>query len=141
MLVSDEKRTCRKCGVEKSLADDFYVVRGTPEWTCKACKVAHAVAWRNANYERYRAVLHRSQSKKRLGITDEQYDAAWSGRCEACGSEYKLCLDHNHTTGAVRGTLCHFCNLCVGWVRDDPERLLALIAYLERYAVVEDETA
>lgn len=33
------------------------------------------------------------------------------GRCQACGQQRVLCLDHDHATGAFRGWLCHPCNL------------------------------
>ncbi len=33
--------------------------------------------------------------------------------CEICSTEKKLCVDHNHTTGLVRGVLCVQCN---GWL-------------------------
>ena len=131
MLVSPEVRTCRKCDEAKSI-EDFYVIKGKPEWTCKTCKIALSVAWRAANRTRARAVHHRSVTKKRLGITDEQYDAAYTDHCAACGSTYQLCVDHNHATGIVRGTLCRTCNLAVGWTKDDPARLRALADYLER---------
>lgn len=132
MLVSAEVRTCRKCDTTKPI-DDFYVIGATyREWTCKACKVACANAWRDANRDRWNATRHRSQTKKRLGITDEQYDAAYTDHCAACGATEQLCVDHNHATGATRGTLCRTCNLAVGWVKDDPTRLRALADYLER---------
>ena len=131
MLVVVELRTCRKCGEAKPI-DDFYRIRGKHEWTCKVCKIAHATAWRAANRVRARAVQHRSVTKARLGITDEQYDAAWTGQCAVCGATERLCVDHNHKTGVTRGTLCQWCNLAVGWMRDDPVRIRALADYVER---------
>ena len=41
-----------------------------------------------------------------------------------------LCVDHCHTTGEIRGLLCHRCNLALGCSCDDPEILLAAAAYL-----------
>ena len=43
-------------------------------------------------------------------------------------------IDHNHETGEFRGMLCYQCNVVLGFVRDDPERLRKAAEYLERYA-------
>ena len=57
--------------------------------------------------------------------------------CEACGKREKLCVDHNHDTGLIRGTLCHGCNVALGFVRENPETLRALARYIERQASLE----
>jgi hypothetical protein len=33
-----------------------------------------------------------------------------AGRCAACGVYPPHCIDHDHTTGLVRGLLCRWCN-------------------------------
>lgn len=67
--------------------------------------------------------------KHRYGITLEQYDAMVEqrgNRCDVCGDppsaantrahwNGKLCIDHCHDTGRVRGLLCNDCNLAVGY--------------------------
>ncbi|MBO0881613.1 MAG: hypothetical protein J2P17_14985 [Mycobacterium sp.] len=52
--------------------------------------------------------------------------------CEICGAPAEA-NDHDHHTGALRGLLCQGCNLGLGFFSDDPVRLRAAIAYLERY--------
>lgn len=54
-------------------------------------------------------------------------------RCEACGEKPKrgLHLDHCHLTDFFRGWLCQKCNQALGMVDDSPDKLRALIAYLE----------
>jgi len=42
-----------------------------------------------------------------------------------------LAIDHDHTTGVVRGTLCHRCNKGIGLLQDSPELLQAGIEYLK----------
>lgn len=69
------------------------------------------------------------------GMTIEDYDKmfiAQGGRCAACGKEFEknLCVDHDHKTGKVRGLLCSNCNLVLGLVEDEPERLAKLQKYL-----------
>jgi post-segregation antitoxin (ccd killing protein) len=56
--------------------------------------------------------------------------------CDACGGTpdkgKSLHYDHCHNHGHFRGWLCRECNLALGNVRDDPARLLKLVAYLKR---------
>jgi hypothetical protein len=39
-------------------------------------------------------------------------------------------VDHCHTTGAVRGILCHHCNLLLGHAKDAEDTLLSAVTYL-----------
>jgi hypothetical protein len=52
-------------------------------------------------------------------------------RCEICGREKPLQLDHDHETGDLRGMLCASCNTMIGKASDSPERLRRAAAYLE----------
>jgi site-specific DNA-cytosine methylase len=58
--------------------------------------------------------------------------------CDACGGppdkNIGMHFDHCHTHGHFRGWICRECNLALGNVRDDPQRLLKLVAYLKRTA-------
>lgn len=42
-------------------------------------------------------------------------------------------LDHDHTTGRYRGLLCGYCNLMLGFARDNPAVLRAAILYLKKH--------
>jgi hypothetical protein len=48
----------------------------------------------------------------------------------AKGISKRLGVDHDHATGAPRGPLCTSCNDTLGHLRDDPEAVLRLLAYL-----------
>jgi hypothetical protein len=84
--------------------------------------------------------VRRANLKAAYGITPEEYDALFSSQGFACAvcltqepeTKTKWHLDHCHSTGKVRGILCHHCNLMLGNAKDDPERLKAAVAYLER---------
>jgi hypothetical protein len=58
--------------------------------------------------------------------------------CEICGGAPDkgkvLHFDHCHTKGHFRGWLCRKCNLALGNVEDNVQRLEQLIAYLKRDA-------
>lgn len=67
----------------------------------------------------------------RLGLEGELHVGP---ACEICGrSDVRLCLDHDHTTGAVRGTLCGNCNTAIGLLYEDPVRFEAAVGYLRRH--------
>lgn len=81
---------------------------------------------------------------KRYGLTLAGYQekfAAQGGRCAICGDKpeegQRLHVDHSHSTGAVRDLLCRWCNYALGNAKDDPTRLLAMAAYLERHTATE----
>lgn len=63
--------------------------------------------------------------------------AEQGGKCAACGtSEVKSRkgwhIDHCHSSGKVRGILCHNCNSSLGHAKDSIHVLRSLISYLER---------
>jgi len=75
--------------------------------------------------------------KRTFGLTIEERDAlfaAQDGLCAICRSRPIQHLDHQHETGNVRGGLCGPCNMGLGQYEDDPGRLRAAAAYLERHA-------
>jgi len=58
--------------------------------------------------------------------------------CAVCGgvnsSGRRLAVDHDHETGRVRALLCHGCNVALGLVAEDPQRVYALASYAEAQA-------
>lgn len=53
-------------------------------------------------------------------------------RCGICGATDSLKIDHSHSSGDVRGVLCHGCNIGLGNFRDDPDLLRKAIRYLAK---------
>lgn len=110
-----------------------------------------ARTWRAANPGRVRE----SQERHRVKAREQAAGRPEPDHCEICGGDNKgrsMVFDHDHShcppkltstgkrrTGRVpgcsecfRGWICNDCNLALGHVYDDPERLRALIAYLKR---------
>lgn len=77
---------------------------------------------------------------RRYGITAEFYEellAAQENRCAICklppGADKRLCVDHDHDTGKVRGLLCDACNHGIGKFRESATILESAIEYLSRF--------
>lgn len=76
---------------------------------------------------------HRLTRRLYLDIVERQ-----GGACAVCRStrprrkKMRLCVDHDHSTGAIRGLVCNACNLAIGFARDNPELLRKLATYLEQ---------
>lgn len=82
---------------------------------------------------------------KKYGISLEEFWIIWDayrGQCGICGIMMKLpenrqgqsldvvAVDHNHTTGKVRGLLCNACNKGLGLFKDSIENLQKAKEYL-----------
>lgn len=50
-----------------------------------------------------------------------------------CDNTKNLHIDHNHTTGTVRGLLCTGCNTSLGFLKEERVRISGLIAYLDQF--------
>ena len=92
-------------------------------------------AKRNA-YKRKRmtepAIRERELSKRRArqyGLTVESMNELLTKGCQSCGSFERLVIDHCHNSNRVRGCLCNDCNLALGFLKDNPQRILNLHKY------------
>ena len=102
----------------------------------RAYYAAHLEEQRARARARYVANPERSRADnlRKYSLTPEGYVAlvsAQGGRCAICRRPSGLDVDHDHTSGKVRGLLCGSCNRGIGLFKDDPERLSSAIAYLK----------
>ncbi|MCU1530841.1 MAG: vBYenPAB5 [Arthrobacter sp.] len=74
--------------------------------------------------------------QRNYGLTADEYDAMLvyqGGLCASCGQEPDnkrgFHIDHDHDTGVVRSLLCPGCNVAFGFLREDPQRIQALLNY------------
>ena len=143
----DGKKHCTSCDVWRP-PSEFH--RNKRKWDgyhafCKECMSRSAslryVEKREAILEqgrRYRRENQESRKdtrlKSRFGITLVEYErmlSAQDGRCAICkASDRRLCVDHCHGSGNVRGLLCRDCNAGLGMFRDSEDNLAAAIKYL-----------
>jgi hypothetical protein len=76
--------------------------------------------------------------KNKYGISVDDYDVMLKrqgGVCAICrdppsGRYKRLDVDHCHSTGRVRGLLCHQCNTAIGLLKDDPEIIKNVAVYI-----------
>ena len=135
-------RKCRKCGLLSPDSDNLYLfVKDSNHKTgytnlCKECKNRHG---RNSPVTKETA--RKAQYKFRYGISIEEYDDIYitqQGACAICFThaselKYRLHIDHCHETGKVRGLLCKRCNLAIGFLDEDIDKLNSSIKYLETH--------
>ena len=82
------------------------------------------------------------QLKRNYGLTVDQYNAmfeAQKGCCSICGRHQstlptRLCVDHNHQTGQVRGLLCPQCNKGLGHFQDSKDLLVNALTYMNKFS-------
>lgn len=105
-------------------------VNKTGKPVCVQCKIDKRDPEKRRAKERRRLL-------RQYGLTLQSYAALMfmqGGRCAICRTDRPggkgWAIDHDHTTGAVRGLLCTQCNLGLGQFRDEPEILAAAIGYL-----------
>jgi hypothetical protein len=113
---------------------------------CKAALAAYSrqnkAKRRETDREKWSRSLHAMNLKKLYGVSLDQYEAmlvAQDSKCAICkepaglGARQRLCVDHNHETGAVRGLLCFRCNSAIGMLKDDPQMVRRAYTYLLKH--------
>jgi hypothetical protein len=114
----------------------------------KACATPEQWAAKIA-YQRQRLTCPEKASRNRASkwashlwltyaLTHPQHEGMKTGQrgvcavCQkSCRTRKNLCVDHDHTTGYVRGLLCLNCNASAGSADDSPEILRKLADYIE----------
>lgn len=147
-------KRCVICKTTK-LLDEFHNSKQTfdgKDDRCKQCAYELHKAWRAKNLEkaadngrRWRAEnperARDHDRKKAHGVPLGWYNATLAlqeGKCAICnspeaGGRGDFHVDHCHSSGAIRGLLCHHCNLMIGNAKDNVETLNSAIAYLLKH--------
>lgn len=108
---------CMICGKPMESKDRSKRCNEINHWCCKKCeRVYNLKYYHNLSLEEY----------------DKLYKLQ-NGMCIICGSYHKrLCVDHNHKTGFIRGLLCRRCNSGLGLFRDNPIFIEKALSYLKK---------
>lgn len=133
----DKLKTCLKCLKEQPLSEYHKNKQGRDgrQPRCRTCLHQAQREYRKSNG-------YGSAIKYRYGITLTDYNnmlVSQNNKCLLCMIEFdsipgrlsKPVIDHNHTTGKVRGLLCHPCNVALGLVKENRETLQRMIEYVE----------
>lgn len=129
-LIENTKK-CTRCKETKPLSM-FQHGRGYVDGYYKHCRKCH-----------YDVYVRDNHYKRTYGISQEEYKKrvdVQNGECFICKTKHdpniphgRLCVDHCHKTGEIRGLLCSTCNTALGNAKDDPKILRKLAAYLEKF--------
>lgn len=140
-------KVCVKCKESKeysAFTPNGVTKKGTQKYRsqCRECDNARQLPQRKRapNTARYsRGRLKGYQVSAAFGITHAEWEALMESRgwaCEICGrtsetSGRSLAVDHDHSTGAIRGVLCQRCNCAIGLLLEDKDSLANAINYLK----------
>lgn len=145
--MTETTKWCARCDTTKS-ASEFYTncaAKDGLQTYCKPCLKAYELERYHKNPARRLKIQRKSDLKRKYGLTQEAYDSMISdqnGMCAICLEKpEKFCVDHDHSCcegekscgKCIRQLLCPSCNLALGNMRDDPQRLRAAADYLERW--------
>lgn len=134
---------CDKCKEDKDLNSfEHQKNRPNPRKTCKSCR--YSARKKSPSYQK-ELIRHREYSKQRRKSKPDEVRMTWErsvygvckedfgySECWICGEKNRLCIDHCHETGDVRGLLCSSCNIALGGFRDKKELLMKAVDYLDK---------
>jgi hypothetical protein len=136
-----ETKLCIKCKESQPLSN-FSPAPSKKDGLYPYCKPCANAQQRhryqnNVNGHRDKDRIHSTKRhyKVNYGLAEEvilQIMQSRSGECEICKTNTELVVDHNHSTGKVRGRICGLCNTMLGHARDSVDNLSAAIKYLEK---------
>lgn len=154
MYAELKRKVCKTCKEEKDVSA-FRYNRGSADklrYHCTQCTKDYNKKYWAENRTKYLLGMREAakSNPKRInyelirnyGITLEQYEdmhKAQNGKCAICNQtethskKKRLCVDHDHSTGRVRGLLCNKHNRILGVLGDSVEELKLAITYLNKF--------
>jgi len=133
-------RVCKICDKRKEMTEfHFSNEKRHRRRQCKTCNdETRAKRW-GADPQKYAKLARWNYIRREYGLSEGDF---WrilesqNGACAIClerKEELKQWhIDHDHSTGRVRGILCFTCNTALGKFHDDEEILESAIRYLHR---------
>lgn len=131
-----QTKTCTKCLKAKPLSE-FHKDASKRDGLYSSCK--HCVSVYHRKHHAGHPEWIHTRLWRTYGITLTDYDEmleSQGGGCAICGktaeeNDRRLCVDHDHETGEIRGLLCTQCNHALGLLQDSPEICKQAMLYLQ----------
>jgi hypothetical protein len=126
-VLDGDCKLCSRCGRklplvlfnrQKNLSSGF-------DSNCRVCTANRAIGKQHT--------LSPEIVRKNIALTFSRLEAQ-NGVCPGCNGPYEnsWVVEHDHTTGMVRGVMCRMCNTALGAAKDSPATLQNLAAYLTK---------
>ena len=133
-------KKCRKCDTTKSLFE-FYKNNATADKLTLYCKECCKKDEKDYHKRNPTKKINRNRKKMITAsgapITSDELRLMiieQDNKCDICNTIMKKpCIDHDHSTGLIRGLLCQQCNSMLGMAKDDIQRLENAIIYLKKH--------
>ena len=143
---------CTKCGKDLDLDPCYNGINRRSR--CKTC-VNDYYRGRFKDYQAEYRKRPEAQARKRELALAKNYKISkeecnrlleLQGNCCAicnnpCESGRVLSVDHDHSTGEVRGLLCIKCNSAFGLLNEDPDLIMKVYEYIMRIAHVKTDAS
>ena len=133
--MSMDTKQCAKCKQDKTVDHYYKQIRNKDNLYsyCKQCHNEYGM------YDKDRYSKHTKYN--RYGITLDIYNSLLdkqNGLCAICFIDLskietnKVHIDHCHDTNVVRGILCAWCNVGLGYFKDNETNLTNAAMYIQR---------
>jgi hypothetical protein len=137
--ITEGDKRCPACGNTFPITTEFWYRNKYRADLCVAyCKKCYKGKMRSKPKGWFRAYT----LKTKYNITEEAYAMyleSCENRCAICRKEFSQTsktetahVDHDHTTGKIRGLLCRKCNTGLGLFCDSENLLLSAVEYLRK---------
>lgn len=117
------EKACSTCGEVQPL-ERFHLLTAAADGRRAECRTCYRWRFRRDRY----------------GITRGQFLELLAAQAHRCGNPgcdapvtESSALDHDHETGAVRSVMCDRCNMALGLLDEDDEKIVGLVTYLETH--------
>lgn len=136
--IIDGTKRCKKCLKIKPSLEFFTILKRDHLQLfpyCKLCcsRLNKEKRKRNKHINTLRDKVYRLRNQYRMTFSEfEEMRIKQKSRCLICqGILFRPHIDHNHSTGKIRGLLCGQCNVGIGFFKEDAAILRRAIKYIK----------